>query len=153
MPRIPPDNQDAGRGRPAARGHDSHVEEAARRVSRRRLTIDLDHGTAAAIITLGGELDVVCADTFRRRFTEATESEPAQVVIDLRDLTFIDSTGLALLLRVNEMSQNDGFALSIVCSEDSAPSKIFRMTGTHKILPVVDEPPELDTESGPPPAV
>jgi anti-sigma B factor antagonist len=142
MQLIPPDNQDAGRGRPAERGHDSHVEEAARRVLRRRFTIDVSRGTATTVVTLGGELDVVCADAFRRRFAEATEGEPSHVVIDLRDLTFIDSTGLALLLRVNEMSRNDGFSLSVVTSEESAPSKIFRMTGADRILPIVDAPPE-----------
>ena len=141
MQLIPPDNQDAGRG-PAERGHDSHVEEAARRVLRPRFTIDVSRGTATTVVTLGGELDVVCADAFRRGFAEATEGEPAHIVIDLRDLTFIDSTGLALLLRVNEMSRNDGFSLSVVTSEESAPSKIFRMTGADRILPIVDAPPE-----------
>ena len=95
------------------------------------------------MIKLGGEFDVVCADAFKRRFAEATEDEPARVVMDLRDLTFIDSTGLSLLLSVNEMSRDRGFALSIVSTEDDPPGKIFRLTGTHTVLPLVDELPDF----------
>jgi anti-anti-sigma factor len=110
---------------------------------RPRLSIELTRTARAAVITLTGELDVVCADAFKRRFADAIEDEPSHVVIDLRQLTFLDSTGLALLLRVNEMSQDQGFALWVVSCEDDPPGKIFRLTGTAKILPLVDEPPEF----------
>jgi anti-anti-sigma factor len=108
---------------------------------RRRFTFDVSRTTGATVMALGGELDVVCADAFRRRFSEATENEPGHVVMDLRELTFIDSTGLALLLGVNEMAQDGGFALSIVSAQGDAASKIFRMTGTDRFLPLVEEPP------------
>jgi anti-sigma B factor antagonist len=97
------------------------------------------------VIALGGELDVVCADAFKRRFAEATEDEPTHVVVDLRELTFLDSIGLALLLRVNEIAQDGGFALSIVSVENDPPGKIFRMTGTDKILPLVEKLPNFPT--------
>ena len=41
------------------------------------------------------------------------------------------------------MAQDRGFALWIVSCEDDPPEKIFSMTGTAKILPLVDEPPEF----------
>jgi anti-sigma B factor antagonist len=141
MEMTPSDSQDAVI-REGARGDEERGVEAPHRVSRRRFTFDWARTPNATVIELGGELDVVCADSFKRRLAEATEEEPAHVVIDLRELTFIDSTGLALLLRVNEMAKDGGFALSIVCVEDDPPSKIFRMTGTDKILPLVHEPPE-----------
>jgi anti-sigma B factor antagonist len=108
---------------------------------RRRFTFDVEHTSAATTMTLGGEFDVICADAFKRRFSDATGDEPDHVIIDLRELTFIDSTGLALLLGVTEMSQDGGFALSIVSAEDDAARKIFRMTGTERLLPLVDQPP------------
>jgi anti-sigma B factor antagonist len=110
---------------------------------RRRFTFEVSQTRAATVMTLGGELDVVCADAFKRRFSDATEDEPAHVVIDLRELTFIDSTGLALLLGVNEMSQDGGFHLSIISAENDAARKIFRMTGTERLLPLVDAPSDL----------
>ena len=95
------------------------------------------------MVTLTGELDVVCADAFRRRFAEAIADEPGHVVIDVRPLMFLDSTGLALLLRVKEMAQDQEFALWVVSCEDDPPAKIFRLTGADKILPLVDRAPEF----------
>jgi anti-sigma B factor antagonist len=109
---------------------------------RRRFTFDVAQTPDATLMTLGGEFDVVCADAFRRRFSDATEDEPAHVVLDLRELTFIDSTGLALLLGVNQMARDGGFALSIVSTQDDAARKIFRMTGTERLLPLVEVPPD-----------
>jgi anti-sigma B factor antagonist len=147
MKLIPPDSQDAGRGGSAAGDEERRIQTAAPRTSRRRFTFDFSLAPQATVITLGGEFDVVCADSFKRRFAEATEDEPAHVVMDVRDLTFIDSTGLSLLLRVNEMSRDRGFALWIVSTQDDPPGKIFRLTGTHTILPLVDELPDVGAAS------
>jgi anti-sigma B factor antagonist len=110
---------------------------------RRRFTFDFARTQDATLITLAGELDVVCSDSFKRRFAEATEDDPERVVIDLRDLTFIDSTGLALLLRVRDLSEDVGFTLWMVSTETDPTSRIFRMTGTNTILPMVESPPEF----------
>jgi anti-sigma B factor antagonist len=144
--RPPPDSPDAGRGKPATGSDGSRSDVVAQRALKPRFSFDVTKLPRATVITLTGELDVVCADVFRRKFTDATEDEPQRVVMDLRDITFLDSTGLALLLRVNEMSRDLGFALSVVSREEDPVSKIFRMTGTNSILPLVAEPPDL----GPP---
>ena len=144
MKLIPPDSQDAGSGKPAARSEEARFDAAAQRALRRRFTLAVDRTNGATVIKLGGELDVLCADAFRRKFADATEDQPDRVVIDIRDLTFLDSTGLALLLRVNEMSHDVGFALWVVSAEDDPPGRIFRMTGTNTILPLVTEPPDFD---------
>jgi anti-anti-sigma factor len=139
----PPDSSDAGRQRPAAGSEGSHSDVVAQRALKPRFSFDVTRTSRATVIRLGGELDVVCADVFRRKFTDATEDEPEGIVMDLRELTFLDSTGLALLLRVNEMSHDMGFDLWVVSREGDPTSKIFRMTGTNAILPLVTEPPVL----------
>jgi anti-sigma B factor antagonist len=142
MELIPPESPDAGSGEPAARSAEpSRVATTARDL--RRLTFDVATTPTSAVIRLTGELDVVCADTFKRKLAAVTDAGPKEVVIDLRELTFIDSTGLALLLRMNEMSHDLGFVLSVVTRPDDPPGKIFRMTGTHAILPLVEVPPDL----------
>jgi anti-sigma B factor antagonist len=143
----PPDSPDAGRGQPATGTDGSPSDIMAQRALKPRFSFDVTKGPGATMITLAGELDVVCADVFRRKFTDATQDEPGRVVMDLRDLTFLDSTGLALLLRVNEMSRDLGFVLSIVSREEDPASKIFRMTGTNAILPVVADPPDLGSHA------
>src|SRR4051812_30997733 len=124
---IPPDIQDTEetpeRGKPPAIGESL---DTARPRPRPRLSIDLTRTARAAVITLRGELDGMGAEAFKRRSRDAIEAEPSHVVIDLRQLTFLDSTGLALLLRVNEMSQDQDFALWVVSCDDDPPGKIFR---------------------------
>jgi anti-anti-sigma factor len=139
----PADSPEAGRGKPAVQSEGGHSEAAAQRALKPRFSFDVTRTPSATLVKLCGELDVVCADAFRRKFTDVTEAEPERVVIDLRDLTFLDSTGLALLLRVNEMAQDLGFALSVVSADGDPVGKILRMTGTNAILPLVAEPPQL----------
>ena len=123
--------------------------------------------SGTVVLVLAGELDLYRAPEIERALAGAIGAEPhsdrrkpvsdgssadggeirggqvRRVAVDLRSVTFIDSTGLALLLGVNEMSQDGGFELSIISTDGDAPSKIFRMTGTDKILPLVDEPPDF----------
>ena len=94
-------------------------------------------------ISLEGELDLASARKMEERLQAVDGEGPSRVIVDLGKLAFIDSTGLSLLLSVNEMSRDRGFALSIVSTEDDPPGKIFRLTGTHTVLPLVDELPDF----------
>jgi anti-sigma B factor antagonist len=137
-----PETQDAGSDRPVSNETpSSQPQDSGHR--RPRFGMDVTRLGRAAVITLTGEFDVVCADAFKRRLADSIEDEPPHVVLDLRPLTFIDSTGLAMLLRVNEMAADQGFALWVVSGPDDPPAKIFSMTGTNTILPLVDEPPDF----------
>src|SRR5919108_3184488 len=131
------ESPDAGHGKPAEQGEGPRTVDATRRVLKPRFSFEVAKEPRGTLVTLSGELDVVCADVFRRKFVDVTDDEPERVVIDLRGLTFLDSTGLALLLRVNEMSQDLGFALAMVSTDGDVASKIFRMTGTNAVLPIV----------------
>ena len=142
MDPISPESQDVGRSDPPS-GAPAGGEALEPTQPRPRFGIELTRTARAATLTLTGEFDVVCADTFKRRLADVTEGEPTHVVIDLRALTFIDSTGLAMLLRVNEMSQDHDFALWVVSRPEDPPFKIFRMTGTTAILPLVDQLPDF----------
>ncbi|MGH3415142.1 MAG: STAS domain-containing protein [Actinocrinis sp.] len=53
-------------------------------------------------ITVAGELDLGSVDAVRHCFDEVVHRSPTHVVVDLRGLTFMDSTGIALLLEAAE---------------------------------------------------
>ena len=138
-----PESPDAGERKPAEQSEGGRSGVAESRPLKPRFSFDVAKEPRLTTVTLSGELDVVCADVFRRKFMDVAEDEPQRVVIDLRGLTFLDSTGLALLLRVNEMSHDLGFGLTMVSSDGDAVNKIFRMTGTNAVLPLVSEPPAV----------
>jgi anti-anti-sigma factor len=62
------------------------------------------------------------------------------LVIDLREVTFIDSTGLALLLRTEAASRQDGFELEIVRSPAAAVRSALEVSGLERVLPFVERP-------------
>lgn len=50
-----------------------------------------------AILRPSGELDLVTAEPFRREVRAALAEEPALLEIDLTDVSFLDSSGIAVL--------------------------------------------------------
>ena len=72
-------------------------------------------------ITPSGELDIASAPEFESAIAEATAEPGAELILDLRELTFMDSTGLRALAQTNARADEAGFALS-------APRSIGTMT-------------------------
>jgi anti-sigma B factor antagonist len=62
------------------------------------IVTSLDHDARSVTIALRGEVDVLTVDQVRVALTEALAAQPHDIVVDLADLTFIDSTGLGALI-------------------------------------------------------
>ena len=58
--------------------------------------LDRDGGTAT--VALRGEVDILTVERVRAALAEALAAGPREVVVDLADLAFIDSTGLGALI-------------------------------------------------------
>jgi anti-sigma B factor antagonist len=124
----------AKRGRPAAEastkvGAQCHLETA--RVG------------SAAYIVLIGELDLSCVKRFGEAFNQSVADRPSDLVVDLRSVTFVDSTGLALLLKVDNFAREEGMKLHMVKSPIEIVQAVFEATGIDKILPMCEAPPQL----------
>jgi anti-sigma B factor antagonist len=73
-----------------------------------------DRGTVATL-EVSGELGMASSERFDAYLRQLLSGAPDHVVIDLRGLSFIDSSGLQLLVRAHDLSQRDGFRLSFLC--------------------------------------
>jgi anti-anti-sigma factor len=62
-------------------------------------------GTAVRIV-LRGEIDLAAAPELERLFTELERSRPDRVVVDLREVTFFDTTGLRLAHRLDRWGRD-----------------------------------------------
>jgi anti-sigma B factor antagonist len=62
------------------------------------LVTSVDRAGDTATVSLHGEVDVLTVDQVRGALTEAIADRPRQIVVDLADLSFIDSTGLGALV-------------------------------------------------------
>ena len=99
-------------------------------------------GTAAYLVLIG-ELDLSCTKRFKETLAKSVASETDHLVIDLRSVTFIDSTGLALLLKADTLAREEGFRLHLVRSPTEIVIAVFEASGLNSLLPFCAEPPPL----------
>ncbi len=75
-----------------------------------RLSLDQRDVEGAAVIRPVGEVDVFTAPLLRERLVELVEGGARRVIVDLSEVSFLDSTGLAVLVGVWQRLRNhDGF--------------------------------------------
>ena len=96
-------------------------------------------------LTLIGELDMSCSERFVTCLKEGVADDPEHLVVDLRSLTFIDSTGVALLLKAHSLAGQRGFELHVVPSPTVIVAAVFEAAGLAKVLPISDAPPAFPT--------
>lgn len=72
------------------------------------------------LVALAGELDIATVARAERPARELYERGFTSVVLDLRALTFVDSTGLKLLLRLDDLATSNGWRFAIVAGEGAA---------------------------------
>jgi anti-sigma B factor antagonist len=60
----------------------------------------------ATIVRLAGELDLYNADEARDALADASEQDPERIVIDLSEISFVDSTGLGVLVAARSKLKN-----------------------------------------------
>ena len=65
-------------------------------------------------LVLSGELDIVSAGELTDVLLEVTRPGTIAVTLDLRGLTFIDSTGIYMVLFAQELSARHGWELSLI---------------------------------------
>jgi anti-sigma B factor antagonist len=92
------------------------------------------------VIAVAGEIHVSTAPEFSARLNDAIASGRTGLVLDLSDVTFIDSTGLSVLLNgLRRVTRRNG-KLAIVCTNPTV-LRLFQVTKldtTFDIHPTVD---------------
>jgi anti-sigma B factor antagonist len=87
-------------------------------------------------IRCSGELDLSSCGALRDAIGAAVEGELGNLVIDLRGLSFVDSSGLRCILEGQQIAEAGGGSLGVVVAEDSPALRLFRLTGTNAVLDV-----------------
>ena len=94
------------------------------------------HGDAL-VVRASGEVDVASARSLEREIRSALDINAEAVLLDLRDVSFIDSTGLGVLLAVATASSANGNRLRI--TRLSAPvQRAIDVSGLADAFPLVN---------------
>jgi anti-anti-sigma factor len=90
------------------------------------------------IVELAGELDVDSVDELEAALSAAAAETGARVCLDMARLQFIDSTGLAAVIRAHIAVVEGGGAFSVVAGP-GAVRRTLETTGLMEMLSVVDD--------------
>jgi anti-anti-sigma factor len=93
------------------------------------------YGTTS-YLRIAGEIDMATVPQLETAVGRARSHSQA-VVIDLSEVTFIDSTGVSFILRMDAESRADGFSLLLVPGPP-AVQRVFELVGIADRLPFRD---------------
>ncbi len=83
--------------------------------------------TARVVVVPHGELDLATVGLLDTEIQELRAKRCAAIVLDLRQLAFMDSMGLRLLLRCDTEARSDGISFAII-EGDGPPRRLLDVT-------------------------
>lgn len=101
-------------------------------------------GADCAVLRIAGEVDVYSAPQLRDRVIQLLADGIPHIIADLREVDFLDSTGLgALVGSLKRLREQDG-SLKLVTGEGRIP-QLFRLTGLVRVFALHQSVPEAIT--------
>jgi anti-sigma B factor antagonist len=88
-------------------------------------------------IALNGELDLANAADVEQQLTSAEATDAASIVLDLSGLTFIDSTGIRMIVSADARSRANSHRLTLLRGSP-AVERVFVISGIDKIVTFAD---------------
>jgi anti-sigma B factor antagonist len=105
-------------------------------------TVEEHNQGGASVIAVTGELDLRTSPQLEERLTRAFNAGAELVILDLRGIEFMDSTGLRVLLTAHQRAHESGRRFALVRGADQV-ERVLTLTGVRDLLTVVDAPEEL----------
>jgi anti-anti-sigma factor len=93
---------------------------------------------AETVIVLKGEFDLTGVELFKAAVAQVAPADA--LVLDMRGLSFLDSSGLGCLVDVHRRAQSEGWSL-VLTSPQRQVTTILRLTGLDERLEIVEAGP------------
>lgn len=87
------------------------------------------------VIEVKGEIDVYTAPALREEISSLVDAEHTTIVVDLSQVSFMDSTGLGVLVGALKKVRTLGGDLSLVINEEKI-LKVFRITALTQVFSI-----------------
>ena len=113
--------------------------------------VDTEYAGRCARLALRGELDIATVRVLEDELRAVWSRDVLRVELDLRDLTFIGSSGIAALLEANSRARDNRCTLTLVRGT-ARVQRIFEITGIESqfaFRPASARPEERAARSGP----
>jgi anti-sigma B factor antagonist len=94
-------------------------------------------GEGTAVVAVAGEIDVYTSPSLQERLVEVLKDETSSIVLDLSQVTFLDSTGLGVLITALKRCRSAGGDLVLVTAQANV-LKVLEITGLNDVFQVRD---------------
>ena len=88
-------------------------------------TVETQQSNGAVRVIVRGELDMETGPRADDALRRIEASGPATVVLDLRDVSFFDSTGLQLVLDADVRAREEGRHFLVALADDGEPRRVL----------------------------
>src|SRR5437588_12834581 len=106
------------------------------------LNVETHNGSQAVVIGVSGELDLASSPALEQELERGAAAKAEVVVVDLRNLEFMDSTGLSVLVRAHQRATENGQRFGVVRGPQQV-QRLLSLTGVADRLTLADSPDEL----------
>ena len=107
-----------------------------------QLQIEVRHDGTRVVLTLAGELDMASAERLQQAIDDEGLRAETSVVLNLKGLQFIDSTGLRVMLRALKRCRARGQDFAITPGSPQV-QRLLSITGVAMHLPTISSPDEM----------
>jgi anti-sigma B factor antagonist len=105
------------------------------------LPVSITQEDGHVILRPTGEIDLSRAPSFRASLQRVSQQQPTRMIVDLEDVSYMDSSGVATLVEAMQNARKSGYSL-ILCRMDSRVRSIFeiaKLDVVFKIVGTIDE--------------
>jgi len=109
-------------------------------VEERPFDVRTDRQGGGVVVVASGEIDLWSAPDVR----EALSAHDAgDVVLDLRGVTFMDSSGLGLIVEQQQRARRHGFRFGVAVVQSTDVHRILELSGLTKVVRLAGDPDAL----------
>ena len=101
------------------------------------MDMSVDTADGRIVVHVAGEVDLANAPELDEQLAALMAQAPAHLVVDLAEVTFMDSTGLGVLVRALKRSRELQIRLDLIVTNERV-LKVFGITGLDTVLPIHD---------------
>ena len=107
--------------------------------------LELDLGEAAGGVAVRGELELATATELSAALDQAIRTSEGPFVIDLTNVGFLDSSGIACLMRARALLGREDRVLGLICPPGST-LRALELTGVDELVALYGTRDELDVQ-------
>jgi anti-sigma B factor antagonist len=93
----------------------------------------------ALFVSMSGELDMRTSSLVTTYLADNFGAGLTDLTLDLRDLSFMDSSGVRLLIELHHRSQAEAWELKLLAPKHEAAALVLRVTGADTALPFQED--------------